>query len=261
MDSSPLSANPSPEISQQTIDFDLLMPSSERRLDFAPPAPVHGSVAHGTEVSSSSPATAPDPRWPLLNRWSVQSSPVPPSITLVEDPTPADGSPTVVTTSLQRGETSLALVNGSLPLSDTQRLEAIAINTTDINTPVINEQYIPLPFSKGAWEKPLAIPKVAGQQPCTTHALGIGSGGSKTEEAALKAHSKDYPWAAKMNPALRNLHRVTIPDYMEDGTPKVHVTLAMSALLMWFCRIRHLLPNKFLLLLLKQSKYLQVFIH
>ncbi|CAA7060779.1 unnamed protein product, partial [Microthlaspi erraticum] len=26
-----------------------------------------------------------------------------------------------------------------------------------------------------------------------------------------------------MNPSTRNLHRVTIPEYMDDGTPKVRI--------------------------------------
>lgn len=30
-----------------------------------------------------------------------------------------------------------------------------------------------------------------------------------------------FPWAAKMDPQVRNLHRTTTPEYMEDGTPKV----------------------------------------
>ncbi|CAN7132335.1 unnamed protein product [Brassica rapa subsp. narinosa] len=29
-----------------------------------------------------------------------------------------------------------------------------------------------------------------------------------------------FPWAAKMNPASRNLYRATEPEYLEDGTPK-----------------------------------------
>ncbi|CAH8272527.1 unnamed protein product [Arabidopsis lyrata] len=30
-----------------------------------------------------------------------------------------------------------------------------------------------------------------------------------------------FPWAAKMNPLTRNLHRTTTPTFLEDGTPKV----------------------------------------
>ncbi|CAH2060470.1 unnamed protein product [Thlaspi arvense] len=33
---------------------------------------------------------------------------------------------------------------------------------------------------------------------------------------------KEYPWAAKMK-SVCNLHRVTIPGYMENGTPKVSI--------------------------------------
>ncbi|KAF8107796.1 hypothetical protein N665_0116s0003, partial [Sinapis alba] len=29
-----------------------------------------------------------------------------------------------------------------------------------------------------------------------------------------------FPWTARLNPKSRNLHRVTMPEYMEDGTPK-----------------------------------------
>ncbi|WZZ86728.1 hypothetical protein YC2023_115307 [Brassica napus] len=29
-----------------------------------------------------------------------------------------------------------------------------------------------------------------------------------------------FPWAAKMNPASRNLYRATKPEYLEDGMPK-----------------------------------------
>lgn len=32
-----------------------------------------------------------------------------------------------------------------------------------------------------------------------------------------------FPWAAKMNPASRNLYRATEPEYLEDGTPKVTI--------------------------------------
>lgn len=32
-----------------------------------------------------------------------------------------------------------------------------------------------------------------------------------------------FPWAAKMNPASRNLYRATKPEYLEDGMPKVTI--------------------------------------
>ncbi|CAN8277169.1 unnamed protein product [Cochlearia groenlandica] len=34
---------------------------------------------------------------------------------------------------------------------------------------------------------------------------------------------RDYPWAAKMDQSKRNLHQVTSPVFLEDGTPKVCV--------------------------------------
>lgn len=35
--------------------------------------------------------------------------------------------------------------------------------------------------------------------------------------------SQEFSWAAKMNPLMRNLHRVTTPVFLEDGTPKIRV--------------------------------------
>lgn len=32
-----------------------------------------------------------------------------------------------------------------------------------------------------------------------------------------------FPWAARMNPQSRNLHRVTVPEYMEDGTSEITI--------------------------------------
>ncbi|XP_024009972.1 uncharacterized protein LOC18008705 [Eutrema salsugineum] len=61
------------------------------------------------------------------------------------------------------------------------------------------------------------------RQPSVTKAAASASLGSETEIAALKEHSKEYPWAAKMNQPMRNLHRVTILEFMEDGTPKIKI--------------------------------------
>ncbi|ESQ28629.1 hypothetical protein EUTSA_v10019718mg [Eutrema salsugineum] len=96
------------------------------------------------------------------------------------------------------------------------------------------------------WEKPLIIASTTHQleavatdnanshwpelravnrtrQPSVTKAAASASLGSETEIAALKEHSKEYPWAAKMNQPMRNLHRVTILEFMEDGTPKIKI--------------------------------------
>ncbi|KAH0911370.1 hypothetical protein HID58_034691 [Brassica napus] len=46
---------------------------------------------------------------------------------------------------------------------------------------------------------------------------------SSTQRVKLPTDKTRFPWAARMNPQTRNLHRVTVPEYMEDGTPKVTI--------------------------------------
>ncbi|KFK40143.1 hypothetical protein AALP_AA3G336200 [Arabis alpina] len=106
--------------------------------------------------------------------------------------------------------------------------ESSVTSTQALATPSTIEHQIPSPsVSKRAWDKPLPIVsnsqwptvKVVEHQSTTT----LASGSTNSDLAALKAHSKDYPWATKMNPSQRNLHRVTIPEHMEDGTPMVRI--------------------------------------
>ncbi|KAJ4899304.1 hypothetical protein Rs2_13257 [Raphanus sativus] len=42
-----------------------------------------------------------------------------------------------------------------------------------------------------------------------------------THQTRIPTDKTRFPWAARMNQQTRNLHRVTVPEYMEDGTPKV----------------------------------------
>ncbi|KAF8095821.1 hypothetical protein N665_0321s0002 [Sinapis alba] len=42
----------------------------------------------------------------------------------------------------------------------------------------------------------------------------------QTQRSRIPTDKARFPWAARMNPQSRNLHRVTIPEYMDDGTPK-----------------------------------------
>lgn len=44
---------------------------------------------------------------------------------------------------------------------------------------------------------------------------------SRSQQSWIPTDKSRFPWAARMNQQTRNLHRVTIPEYMEDGTPKV----------------------------------------
>ncbi|KAL0824574.1 hypothetical protein Bca101_048251 [Brassica carinata] len=46
---------------------------------------------------------------------------------------------------------------------------------------------------------------------------------SSSQRVKLPTDKSRFPWAARMNPQTRNLHRVTVPEYMEDGTPKVTI--------------------------------------
>ncbi|KAF8117964.1 hypothetical protein N665_0007s0013 [Sinapis alba] len=43
---------------------------------------------------------------------------------------------------------------------------------------------------------------------------------SLTQRIKLPTDKVRFPWAARMNPQTRNLHRVIVPEYMEGGTPK-----------------------------------------
>ncbi|KAH0857503.1 hypothetical protein HID58_085764 [Brassica napus] len=43
---------------------------------------------------------------------------------------------------------------------------------------------------------------------------------AQTQRVKIPTDKTQFPWAAQMNPQSRNLHRVTVSEYMEDGTPK-----------------------------------------
>ncbi|KAJ4906530.1 CCHC-type domain-containing protein [Raphanus sativus] len=111
------------------------------------------------------------------------------------------------------------------------------------------------PQLQGAWTKPLVIAGAVGSFIMDLHnttvensewpALSTKDSGRKKDQAVgvrskvLKQSSRVddpltqriklptdkiwFPWAARMNPQTRNLHRVTVPEYMEDGTPKVTI--------------------------------------
>ncbi|KAF8109409.1 hypothetical protein N665_0096s0022 [Sinapis alba] len=101
-----------------------------------------------------------------------------------------------------------------------------------------------LPHVQGAWAKPLAwfgesmvqseAPLASSEWP-TLPAKTTGKGKRHKEVAGISTAKADvtppatthlptdktrFPWTARLNPLSRNLHRVTIPEYMEDGTPK-----------------------------------------
>lgn len=57
--------------------------------------------------------------------------------------------------------------------------------------------------------------------PSSSSCLAVGKESLASSDLDRGLVSPEYPWAAKMNPSVRNLHQVTNPSFMEDGTPKV----------------------------------------
>lgn len=114
----------------QQIDFDLIMPSSARRMDYVLPTPVlspalnlvigeaqgmkegspssvtHSKIPHHKPSVMLERTSSPDPRWPLLNRWSGSSLIAPASILKVITNL-GTASPSSVVTSVRK-DTSYA---------------------------------------------------------------------------------------------------------------------------------------------------------
>lgn len=70
----------------------------------------------------------------------------------------------------------------------------------------------------GAWAKKLRFPNSSDSQ----HA-GKGFQQRKFHPEPSNEEKERFPWAAKMDPAARNLYRAVSPEYLEDGTPKVTI--------------------------------------
>ncbi|CAA7025104.1 unnamed protein product [Microthlaspi erraticum] len=114
-------------------DFDLIMPSSERRLDSILRAPTHSLAAppsQGKKLESSPSSTpqnlhqsSPDPRWPLLNRWSTNSSHSSPSSPVQN----LQNEPNLSNASLSRSLVSDSAVDPSLVV-DSQGIEPVMIS-------------------------------------------------------------------------------------------------------------------------------------
>ncbi|KAH0893552.1 hypothetical protein HID58_055981 [Brassica napus] len=107
--------------------------------------------------------------------------------------------------------------------------------------PLIGSSIAPL----GAWAKPLACvgksfvqfdvpPEPVNWPPLSAKSVGKKVSGNEIAgnsssnaipppTKAIPTDKKRFPWTARLNPKSRNLHRVTIPEYMEDGTPKVTI--------------------------------------
>ncbi|XP_023643263.1 uncharacterized protein LOC111831917 [Capsella rubella] len=77
------------------------------------------------------------------------------------------------------------------------------------------------PPLKGAWTKKLKFISSSASQQAASGITVPGLGASVPKSS--KEDNLRFPWAAKMDPAARNLYRATSPEYMEDGTPKVTI--------------------------------------
>ncbi|CAG7904556.1 unnamed protein product [Brassica rapa] len=123
------------------------------------------------------------------------------------------------------------------------------------STPELAGSTFPQPHLQGAWTKPLVIAGAVGSSTIALHNTAMENSewpalstkdtsrkkdhavvvrskvlkqssqvdDSSTQRIRLPTDKVRFPWAARMNPQTRNLHRVTVPEYMEDGTPKVTI--------------------------------------
>ncbi|CAE5964508.1 unnamed protein product [Arabidopsis arenosa] len=232
-------------------------------MDFGPkivsgvsPPPSNSSDKHSPVpliiVGIESPR--PDPRWPSKFRWSEKSDP--PSTTVVKtqlvaasDASPSPASfvepPTLsdspnqpatqaepslddITSELVSPVASASLTSPvEMPLDDvflnivSPMISTKTILTNPLEAPI--EPLVDANLSKssrqGAWAKPLSI-------------LATRQLGKEVVRESLTASQKQmdrmednlrFPWAAKMDPASRNLYRALEPEYLPDGTPKVTI--------------------------------------
>ncbi|KAG7579646.1 hypothetical protein ISN45_Aa03g037760 [Arabidopsis thaliana x Arabidopsis arenosa] len=203
----------------------------------------HGKVAEVAPVEAVVALGAPGPRWVMQNRRTQSPPPLKPpqqatGSPLVCEPLPAvstriNPSPVLVGSS-PRKITDFFCLKSKSPVP----AESPIYLTAPIN-PIIAEpqtslvvkasEEIPLisyvsgppvqPPLKGAWAKKLRITNSSvSQQDGRGAPLPKNFPPDSSEEDNLR-----FPWAAKMDPAARNLYRATSPEYLEDGTPKVTI--------------------------------------
>ncbi|KAG2280587.1 hypothetical protein Bca52824_051807 [Brassica carinata] len=96
---------------------------------------------------------------------------------------------------------------------------------------------LPQPQLQGAWSKPLLITGATERRKKNKSSIDRTKAtqqtklvdSSSSQRVKLPTDKSRFPWAARMNPQTRNLHRVTVPEYMEDGTPKVSSETSQEA--------------------------------
>ncbi|KAF8046748.1 hypothetical protein N665_3463s0002, partial [Sinapis alba] len=104
------------------------------------------------------------------------------------------------------------------------------VEHTDPKTPTVaSNSQDPKPFvpSLGAWSKPpKLVPDVVSSGFPLSVVVHVDKVNTKSVSGKPPPEVKAdgtlrFPWAAKMDPSIRNLYRTTTPSFMEDGTPKV----------------------------------------
>ncbi|KAG7640667.1 Zinc finger CCHC-type [Arabidopsis suecica] len=191
-------------------------------------------------VDSSNVNSVPDPRWPYLTRWT-QNSPSPspsvisPSISLVKPLTIGSSLKIARSSSLDFVNLTSSL-DSTLPVTVEPPIEHVVSITslsysTEVSLPTsalppivsatLDESIAPIklvsPTLKGAWAKQLKFTSSSASQ------QDVGGAPMQSHLEATKEDNVRFPWAAKMDPAARNLYRATSPEFMEDGTPKVTI--------------------------------------
>ncbi|CAL9216506.1 unnamed protein product, partial [Arabidopsis halleri] len=192
----------------------------------------------------------PDPRWPLLNRWSRSgSSTITPSQALVcpiatpsspaavprlttplitdffclksKSPVTAESpisSTAPISPIIAEPQTSLVVKASEEPTSQLPHGSSFPVSSMIPEIPSVSGPPVQPPL-KGAWAKKLRITNsLVSQQDGRRAPLPKNYPPDSSEEDNLR-----FPWAAKMDPAARNLYRATSPEYLEDGTPKVTI--------------------------------------
>ncbi|KAG7600559.1 hypothetical protein ISN44_As06g046480 [Arabidopsis suecica] len=185
----------------------------------------------------------PDPRWPYMRRWS-QNSPSPlakspaivtspevplPTLQTLNPSSPTDLAATVmVVPPIAPVVSPIAPVVNGITIStssatESKNLPASSLPPVDdavIVKPRVSESLVSPPL-RGAWEKQLKFTTFSGTQQAES---GVPISRPKhSQYDSSKEDDMRFPWAAKMDPAARNLYRATSPEYMEDGTPKVTI--------------------------------------
>ncbi|KAF2565250.1 hypothetical protein F2Q70_00027640 [Brassica cretica] len=172
-------------------------------------------------VSSEKMPLEPDPRWPYLKKWSVTASPSPqlprsaPPLLKSKTPEPEEDVPQPLMNSSCSPESGEEIITSSKEMVSLihNHSQVTVQDPKNAREGMIDPQQMLQPDSS-------LSPTTSSPSP----SLGAWTIPLKMYEPSpfIKAASQEYPWAAKMK-SVCNLNRVTVPEYLEDGTPKVTV--------------------------------------